>query len=1391
MKTLILTLIFFCCLCSLRSQNHEVNFFHLDTRNGLANNWVTDVFRDSHGFVWFGTFNGLNRFDGSNFELFENNPNDKNTLSNNTVNSIAEDKEGNVWFGTQDGLNVFDYKTFTFKRLRFDADKAKVCQYTDDVVNCVRSDNSNNIWIGTRHGLFLYHPTLKTATHTKAFFFDKTGCGPINNILHIQVGPLGELYMVSADNHLIKFNYKNNAIESFDLNVGNSGNLLDVKKILFLDHQNDLWIGCPQGLLLFHPRTNTFNKLVSDQINKAINSKLIEGISQDEQHRIWVATDGEGLAVVDKKDFSVRKIKHELFREESLASNGLSTIYHDRTGVCWIGHRRQGINFYKNSFNKFKLYKHNASKVNTLSNSDVNCVFEDSKGLIWVGSNGGGVDVFDRDDRLVQHYEYKEGVRNGLSSNKIVCIFQDHEGIFWIGTYFGGLNRFDPKTKTFTVYKHSDKDPFSISDDRVWNVYEDSHSNLWISTLGGGLNLLDRATGKFTRYTESNSNLSNNCVFSTVEDCQHRLWVCSAYGLMQFDSKSQTFTRFINVPNDSRSISSSYSNALFCDSRKWIWVATNKGLNLFNPSTKSFRSFTKAQGMPSDIVLKILEDNEKNLWVSTTKGICKLSLTKVRSLDSFEYSIKNFYIGDGLQGNEFNESAALRTKDGELFFGGTDGMNSFYPSEIKLDNSIPKLAFTSLRIFNQEILPNQVFNGRMILETSVSETKKIQLKHDENFFSIDFIALTYFFPEKNIYMYQLEGFDKKWIYTDGKKNTATYTNLNHGNYILRVKGSNSDGVWNKDGISIHIEILPPFWKTWYAKVFYFLFLLLVLYLLRELVLYRERIHVKIDQDRKESERIHELDAMKIKFFTNVSHEFRTPLTLILSPVEKLLKAVHDSDEERYLKLIHQNAKRLLSLVNELLDFRKLEVDGLKFNPHFGDVVHFVQETVLSFSDLTEKKNISLVFKTDLKQLDMLFDSDKMEKIMFNLLSNAFKFTPENGSVSVDLSLVDSLASKQKHENLQESKYNLEIKVRDTGIGIPSDKLDKVFIRFFQVESSHKEHGTGIGLALVQEFVKMHRGEIAVESILNEGTCFTIIMPVVSKEEEVISILNSDPVGNEIRLVQVQDNASDDQGTSSRAGSTGLPSLLIAEDNDDLRFYLKDNFQAEYQVLEAANGKTALDLIVQHLPDFIISDIMMPEMDGIELCKKVKTDASLCHIPLILLTAKTSEQQQLEGLATGADDYITKPFNFQILEAKIKNLMVLRKNQRKKFKNKLSIEPKDISITSLDEQFMQKALDLVEKNIANADFTVEEFSRELGISRMSLYKKTMALTGKSPIEFIRILRLKRAALLLQKSQLTVAEVAYRVGFNDPRSFSSFFKTEFNMLPSQYIKQFWKT
>lgn len=1338
------------------SQISPPHFANYGIKNGLSASIVNCVLKDSYGFLWVGTNNGLNRFDGYNTKVFENDPTTATSLVGNRILSLAEDNSKNLWVGTTNGICIKKSGQPGFERINLANGKTNPLS-----INAILATKTDNVFIGTDSGFFVFNNGTKQ-------HFALESMHSTNIVNTFTEDQQGMIWIGSSVNKLFRFDPTTQQLNSFDLPLNYSEKYNYGIHYLFADINQMLWVGTEAGLMAFNLKTKKWETKWNQLFNQKIGPFLINGIQQDKDGFIWIVTDGAGLFSVNPKTKELQNFRYQSYKN-SLSTNGLYCLLIDPQNIFWIGTYKNGVDYFKKSSKHFHLLRHDPQDKTSLSKSDVNFLAEDHNHHIWIGTNGAGIDVLNQNKKVVKRLTSHD--KSGLSNDVVVSIYEDHQGIIWIGTYYGGLNRYNPQTGTMKVFRHSANNPGSIPDDRVWSITEDRHNQLWIATLSGGLSRYQPKTEKFITYNTSNSNICGNQIRLLYKDHQNNLWACSPNGISRYNENTDNFTAFRKGITKDGERPFGEVNDLFQDSRGWFWISSNIGLIQFNPQNQQAIFLTRKEGLQSNNIKQILEDGHGNLWISSNRGISKLWFSPSDNPNELKPHFLHFDETDGLQGQEFSELAALKTSEGDLLFAGNNGLNWFNPDEIQIDTVKPNLQFTGLRIFNKQVNAGQTIDKRILLQKPIYQTNELELKYAENFFSIEFSALTYLFPEKNKYRYKLEGFDNKWYQTDGTANFATFTNLNNGDYTFLVEGSNADGVWNKKPIALKITVLPPFWKSWYAMAMYALILMGILAVLRYLVLMKERMNVRVETERREAQRIHELDTLKLKFFTNISHEFRTPLTLILSPVEKLLSKVENGTDERQLKLIHQNARRLLNMINQILDFRKMEMQGLSFQPSHGDLVHFMQDLVGSFHELSENKNIDLRLVTDLKELNIEFDRDKMEKIMFNLLSNAFKFTPNNGLVIVQIELQNESSTDQQ----------LMIRVKDNGIGIEQEQAEKIFDRFYQSGNSQQvaEKGTGIGLSLVREYVQLHGGTIQLESAPGVGSNFTITMPVLLEEhheeikkEETVSQIEGKPAFSvENNFESIPDNGE-------------KPTILLTEDNDDLRTYLKDQLAEKYQILEAINGKEGLASLQKNMPDLVISDLMMPIMDGIEFCKQAKGDPITCHIPFIMLTAKTSEQQQLQGLQTGADDYLTKPFNLQILEAKVNNLVQLKMNIRRSFKTKLQLEPQDISINSLDEQFMKKILDTMEENMGNNEFTVEEFSRIMGVSRMQLYKKLVSLTGKPPVEFIRIMRLKRAAQLLKKSQLNVSEVAYQVGFNDPKYFSKQFKTEFKVLPSKY-------
>ncbi|MEO5590978.1 MAG: two-component regulator propeller domain-containing protein [Chitinophagaceae bacterium] len=1360
-------LFFLCAASSAFSQTTKFQFNHIDISQGLSNNQVKGIIKDSKGFVWFATMSGLNRYDGYQFKIFRHNPRDSVSLSDNYILRIFEGPEKKIWVDTHNGFNVFDPVNETVDRNI--AAYLKKLSLPGVAITSIIKDNEDNFWfLMAGQSLYKY---ISVTGKTVPVYQLPAGVSPVSSLTPDNQD---NIWMVHTNGSIEKINKKTGKIElRSDALAGLLKNEL-LNYSIFADNQGELWLFISAGAKgVFHyvPSSGLLEVIDKDNPGFRLNNNIVVGVLQDNDDKIWISTDHGGLNILDKSARTIQYVLNNADDNKSLSENSISTSYKDIDGAIWIGTYKHGVNYFHTNIIKFPLVRNIPSNHASLQFDDINDFAEDAKGNIWVGTNGGGLIYYDRTKEKFIQYVHNPGNSNSLSNDVIVTLHVDRQQKLWIGTYFGGLDCYDGKQ--FTHYRHNPADSNSLPDDRVYEILEDSQKNLWVGTLSGGLNRLDREKNIFYHYKPYEANSVHAFYISELmEDKDENLWVGSSNGIDVLEKKTAKFVYYSNFTNDPKGISNNSILSMLQDSHGRVWIGTSDGLNVFNKQTNTFKSFRIENGLPGNTILTIVEDQQQRLWVSTYNGIsCIQVQQKNENIDELTISCKNYDEKDGLQGIAFNENAALKTRNGDIVFGGPSGFNIFNPATIIPDKSIPSIVLTDLQLFNKSVGIGEKIDGRIILPQAISHTSSITLKYNEDVLSFEFAALNFLNPEKNKYAYKLEGFNKNWIFSDGKTRKATYTNLDPGDYTFFVKAANSDGIWNENAVAMHIEILPPVWKTPVAYMLYVILLASILWFARHLTLQRARMRFEIEQQKQEAQRMHELDMLKIRFFTNVSHEFRTPLSLILTPLDKIIRQAEDAGQRRQFQLIHRNARRLLNLVNQLLDFRKMEVQELKLNPVQGDIIKFCRGISYSFTDIAEKKNIQFSFYSTVESLLMSFDYDKLERILFNLLSNAFKFTSESGKVAVQLQM-----------QMEDNKQLLAIKVIDTGIGIPAEKQDKIFERFFQndIPGSLVNQGSGIGLSITKEFVKLHNGSVGVDSEPGKGSCFTVVLPVIEmpaiKEEPV---LTDDETIFEKKIQTLHAVDKPVNGKKAR--------LLLVEDNEDFLFYLKDNLRDQFSIIEAVNGKEGWQKALGDHPDLVVADISMPEMNGIDLCKKIKHDPRTSHIPVILLTAFAGEEQQLKGLETGANDYMTKPFNFEILLSRVKNILDEQARLKKAFQKQVDVKPADINIVSSDEQFIYQVMEVVEKNISNAGFSVEEMSKALFMSRVTLYKKLLAITGKTPVEFIRSFRLKRAAQLLEKSQLTIAEVAYEVGFNSPKSFSKYFKTEFNMPPSAYLAE----
>jgi signal transduction histidine kinase/ligand-binding sensor domain-containing protein/DNA-binding response OmpR family regulator len=1363
------------------AQSSQYRFSHLDISNGLSHSQITSIFKDSEGFMWFGTSSGLNRYDGYSFKVFRHDANNKNSINFDYIRNIFEGPDKKLWISTPPGFCFYDPETE-----RFNNDMSLLSRPLKLPVNDpqkIERSSAVDFWfLYADSGIYRYNAISKKTTR---YFHGVNGEASLypGPIADITTDVKGNIWIVYTDGMVEMLDVKLNRI-SYRTSIFNkvTNNKKD-RYTLLVDRDGDLWFYLPYndlGLSYYRPSTGTFRHIDKESPGMKLKTNLITNIVQANDGLIWIATDHGGVNVLDKKNGTITYLLNKGDDPTSLRQN-TATLYKDNLGIIWAGTNKKGISYYHKNIIKFPLSRHLDSDPTSLKFNDINKFVEDKLGNLWIGTNGGGLIYYNRKTGVYTQYKNNPNDSNSLSSDVIISLCIDHDQKLWIGTYFGGLDCFDGKT--FSHYKHNDKVATSIADNRVFSILEDSSHRLWIGTLFGGLEIFDREK-KIFYHPLTQADISSTIIFSIFEDKQGNIWIGGGWVVDVIWKDGRRVSHYTArdglIDNEISNINE--------DSRGLIWIATAGGLSVLNRKTNTIISLTKKNGLPANSVTNTLEDNKGVMWLSTSNGLARVRLTP--TADAFNFHFDSFDDTDGLQGREFNRNAALKTRAGELIFGGPDGFNLFDPASIEPDTAKPQLIFTDFQLFNKSISANEAVNGHIVLPKSISVVQTIVLNHDENIFSIEFAALDYINPGKVKYQYMLEGFNKAWVNVDNKTRKAGYTNLDGGDYTFKVRVSNAEGVWSPHSISLKIKVLPPFWKSTLAYVIYLLLITGILFFIRrrgiqkirrefiaekeKFIAEKEKQEAKliIEQERQEIKRMQDLDQLKTKFLTNVSHEFRTPISLIMAPVEKMLTRA-DQEQKQQLGMIGKNARRLLNMVNQLLDFRKMEVQELKLHSKPGDMVKFINEVYLSFTDIAEQKGINFIFDTSTDSLFTSFDHDKVERILFNLLSNAFKFTLPGGQVSLLLN-IDS----------ETGDAPLEIKVIDTGIGIPHEKQSKIFERFFQhdIPESMINQGSGIGLAITHEFVKMHGGELTVESEPDHGSCFTVKLPFViyaGPETDIVTADETDLTN------QDSESLNEIKTVTKPPRSNKKPVVLLVEDNDDFRFYLKDNLKDVFFLIEASNGREGWQKALSQHPDIIVSDISMPEMTGIELCKKLKNDKRTSHIPVVLLTALTGDEEQIKGLEIGANDYMTKPFNFEILLSKIKNLLILQDNFKRTYKKQIDLQLQEVAIQSDDEKFLRNIVEYVEQNILNYNLSIEEISRHMNMSRVSLYKKVLMLTAKPPIEFVRSIRLKKAMYLLENSQMTISQICYEVGFNTPKYFTKLFKDEYNILPSTYL------
>lgn len=1323
----------------------KIIFQNINVESGLSKSSAVCISQDKSGIIWIGTTSGLNKYDGTNFSIFKNNSSDTRSIAGSDVAALLSDSKDNLWVGTSNGLDLYIPTKECFQHI-----------LRGKQISCLKQDKTGKVWVGTFDGLYtvekqktgswlVKHQNILNTYNLAVWSIYQDASGSLwfgtpkglINITHRQGKKQTRLYQhIAGDPHSISAN--------------------DVTSIID-DKYGRLWVGTRKnGINLFDRKSQKFirflhsvnneNSLVNDNVRKMII---------DDKGSLWVGTQ-DGLSVLDIKTNKFTTYQHDPSDGQSLSQNSIYELFQDFQGNILIGTYFGGVNKVDKYSTPFRIYQNDVSKQSINSNV-ISAIIEDKSQNLWIGTEAKGLNYFDRKNNTYKEFKNEVNNSNSLSSNLIKTIIIDDNNVLWIGMSRGGMDKFDPSTNVFTHFRSDRNQNPSLMSDYVECLFIDSKGRFWVGT-DLGLNRYYTDLKKF----ESHFNISGKqgmltgMIIAIDEDHLHNLWVSTSKGLYFLKNGSESFTPILHQQDDLKQI-----NCIKEDNSGVMWLGTEtNGLFSYDPLSQRIKKYDKTDGLQSHNIQSIEEDQLGNIWMGTDRGLTKLSSDRLIFL--------NYGLQDGLPGVEFNLGSSFIDSKGEIFFGGFKGIVSFNPSEIKRNPLAPKIVFTGLKLFNNAV---SIDGKDKLLNKSIGKTDHLTFFHSQNVFTLNFAALNYIKPLKNRYAYKLDGFEKEWNFVDVP--SASYTNLSAGSYVLLVKGTNNDGVWSSLPAKMIITVLPPFWETWWAYVIYCVLFGVAIYQIIRFVKAREKLKGELLFEQRELSRQQALHQMKINFFTKVSHEIRTPLTLVSGPVESLLSIVKGNlTLEKPLKTIKSNSDRLIKLTSELLEFGKIELGKLKINVREQNIVSFLEEVILSFKHLADRKEIKLNLQCDKDIVNLYYDREQMEKVFYNLLSNALKFTPNNGEIKIIITTrIDSV----------------EIQVLDTGIGIPTESLEMIFLDFYQAhQDTERFSGSGLGLALSKGIVEMHFGKIFATNLAgispdDFNTCITVQLKQGNghfNNYEQKPLVAQDLIQHPALIEDIG------QLELSREYENAL--ILIVEDNEELRNFIWNSLKDRYKVEVSPNGLIGLNKAREIIPDLIISDVMMPEMNGIELCHKLKNDYMTSHIPVVLLTALSEYSYHLQGLNVGADAYIAKPFSIKLLHLQINNIFALRSAVQKKHAQNLMLGKRMFESESEDDRFLEKLLKIIEQNIDNEELSLVNLTSEMAMSKSVLYKKFSALTSLSLTDFIKTHRLKHAACLLRENNYSVGQVAIMVGFSDQKYFSKQFKKLFGITPSEYIR-----
>ncbi|MDE7147867.1 MAG: response regulator [Duncaniella sp.] len=1244
------------------------------------------------------------------------------------IRSLQQDADGNIWVKSAE-----NYAVYNSLKDDFSTDIGKLLEsYGVTVPQQYRIyvDREANLWVVTDKKISVYD--MKTRTLRSI----ETGISLLGNEINIADNQAG-IYLLLQSGKILRIDKETLSIESLSAPEG-------IKSFnhIYADYQQGLWLFSDyDNDIYYRQKSAPWNKISLTPATGA-QSKGIRSILDDRNGHVWIGTDHNGAYIFDQSDGSFQTLRSNLLSSSSLPSDNVSCIYQDESGTIWLGHNKSGISYYNNDLLQFENFS-------LCRGLDVASLLTDSRNNLWIGTDGNGLLILRPGSETI---ERMPAVFNG----SIISLEEDSDGRIWVGSYGNGLYCIDGNNVRHFTTANS-----SLISDIIWALQNDGAGNIWIATLNGTQYVSGKTDNFISVLTAKGEQINSMCLHSDNSDT---VYIGSFDGLYKVDTATKKASVHFTNRRNTQSLKQGFVSQIYKDREGRLWVGHNQGLTIWDTARDSMYYLDKKSGLCDNMIRAILEDNDGHIYASTSNGLS--IITVLESADGvLSYSMRNYTKKDGLKSTFFNSTAVTCPDSSSILFGTSDGCISFYPEKVFRDRRMPPdILFTDLYIGGTRIGIDSLYEDRLILKNALEATKQIELSYDDRLITIEFTACDLTGQSGVRYAYMLEGIDSKWIFSD--ENKVTFTSLPYGNYRLLVKSGLPNGNWKEDPAILEIRVRPPFYMSIWACIIYLFIIIGGVILVTALIRRRHRQKLAIQRQTIESQQIVRVNELKLKFFTNISHDLRTPLTLIMAPLQVLLDEVKDEPTRKKLLTIFSNARRLLDLINTLLDFRKLDVGAEGLHCRRDDIMRFISEQCALFTDYAANRGMNFTAECDPSGYMMDFDSTKVGKILNNLLSNAFKYTPDGGNVSVKATLKNG---------------ELIIRIADSGQGITPEAKKHIFERFYQGEQGNHKTGSGIGLHIANEYARMHGGGITVSDNHPKGSVFTLTLPVDGCSAQSNPEKNSGDSGGTPAEPSAPENISEE---SSAANSPAT--ILIVDDNEEYRDFIADTLSKDYTIFKAGNGREALDIMAKENISLIVSDVMMPVMDGMELCRQVKTNIRWSHIPVILLTAKTAEEYRLEGLELGADDYLTKPFNLKLLQLRIKKFIDLFERNHRMFSNKLDVSPSEITITSLDEKLVEKAIRIVEEHMSDSDFSVELLSSELALSRGYLYKKLMAITGKGPAEFIRTIRLKRARQLLEQSQMQVAEIAYMCGFNSPRRFAQNFKNEFGMLPSEFLK-----